>query len=140
MNDDNSGNILIADDDPDLRQTLSAYFAAHKVPTFLASNGTELEQQIALNDPGLIILDLKLDGENGLDLLRSIRSRSDIPIIIVTGRHVGELDCVIGLEYGADDYVGKPFSLMELLARIRVVLRRQRMKSISARRSSSDCF
>ena len=125
MNDDNWGNILIVDDDPDVRQTVSAYFAAHNVPTFLASNGTELERQIALNDPSLIILDLKLDGENGQDLLRSLRSRSDIPIIIVTGCRLGELDRVVGLEHGADDYVGKPFSLLEMLARVRAVLRRQ---------------
>src|SRR5262245_13434658 len=111
MNDDDCpvGNILIVDDDPDVRQTVGAYFAEHNLPTFFASNGIELERQIALNDPSLILLDLKLRRENGLDLLRSLRSRSDVPIVIITGCHLEENDRAIGLELGADDYVGKPF-------------------------------
>jgi two-component system, OmpR family, response regulator len=128
MNDDNClmENVLIVDDDPDVKQMISAYFAEHNLLTFPASNGIELERQIAMNDPSLILLDLKLNGENGLDLLRSLRSRSDIPVIIITGRHIEEIDRAIGLELGADDYVGKPFGLRELLARVRAVLRRPR--------------
>lgn len=128
MNDDNRlmKNIVIVDDDPDVKQMISAYFAEHNLPTFPASDGIELERQIAMNDPSLILLDLKLSAENGLDLLRSLRSRSDIPVIIITGRHLEEIDRAIGLELGADDYVGKPFGLRELLARVRAVLRRPR--------------
>ena len=128
MNDDNCPmeNVLIVDDDPDVKQMISAYFAEHNLLTFPASNGIELERQIAMNDPSLILLDLKLNGENGLDLLRSLRSRSDIPVIIITGRHIEEIDRAIGLELGADDYVAKPFGLRELLARVRAVLRRPR--------------
>ncbi len=118
-------NILIVDDDPEVKQTISAYFAKHNLPTLFASNRMELERQIAMNNPVLIILDLKLGEENGLDLLRSLRSRSDTPIIIITGYHLDEIDRVIGLELGADDYVAKPFGLRELLARVRAVLRRQ---------------
>ena len=72
----------------------------------------------------LIILDLRLGQEDGLDLLRELRTRGDIPVIITTGHRRDEVDRVVGLELGADDYMTKPFSLRELLARIRVVLRR----------------
>ena len=72
-----------------------------------------------------MILDLRLGQEDGFDLLREIRSSSDVPIIITTGDRPDEIDRVVGLELGADDYVTKPFSLRELLARIRAVLRRQ---------------
>jgi len=77
------------------------------------------------SEPDLVILDLRLGHEDGFDLLREIRSRSDVPIIITTGDRRDEIDRVVGLELGADDYVTKPFSLRELLARIRAVLRRQ---------------
>jgi DNA-binding response OmpR family regulator len=79
----------------------------------------------------VVILDLRLGEEDGLDLLREIRSRSDVPVIITTGHRCDEIDRVIGLELGADDYVSKPFGLRELLARIRAVLRRRE----SARRA-----
>jgi DNA-binding response OmpR family regulator len=75
--------------------------------------------------PDLVILDLRLDRDDGLDLLREIRQHSDVPVIITTGHRKDEIDRVIGLELGADDYVTKPFSLRELLARMRAVLRRQ---------------
>jgi two-component system, OmpR family, response regulator len=79
----------------------------------------------AANEPDLVILDLRLGHDDGFDLLREIRSRSDVPIIITTGDRRDEIDRVVGLELVADDYVTKPFSLRELLARIRAVLRRQ---------------
>ncbi len=72
----------------------------------------------------LVLLDLQLGREDGLDLLRDLRARSDLPVIIMTGHRRDEIDRVVGLELGADDYILKPFSLRELLARIRVVLRR----------------
>jgi DNA-binding response OmpR family regulator len=78
----------------------------------------------AAGEPDLVVLDLRLDQEDGLDLLREIRTRSDVPVIITTGDRRDEIDRVVGLELGADDYVTKPFSLRELLARIRAVLRR----------------
>src|SRR5258708_31412354 len=76
-------------------------------------------------EPNLVILDLRLGQEDGLDLLREIRSRSDVPVIITTGHRRDEIDRVVGLELGADDYITKPFGLRELLARIRAVLRRR---------------
>ncbi len=86
----------------------------------------ELNQQLGRAEPGLIVLDLRLGQEDGLDLLREIRARSDVPIIIMTGHRRDEVDRVVGLELGADDYITKPFGLRELLARVRAILRRQR--------------
>ena len=77
-----------------------------------------------MGEPDLIVLDLRLDQEDGLELLRETRSRSDVPVIIITGDGGDEIDRVVGLELGADDCITKPFSLRELLARIRAVLRR----------------
>ena len=77
-----------------------------------------------MGEPDLIVLDLRLDQEDGLELLRETRSRSDVPVIIITGDRRDEIDRVVGLELGADDCITKPFGLRELLARIRAVLRR----------------
>jgi DNA-binding response OmpR family regulator len=81
-------------------------------------------RQLAENEVNLVILDLRLGLEDGLDLLREIRSSSDVPVIVATGHRRDEIDRVVGLELGADDYVTKPFNLRELLARVRAVLRR----------------
>ena len=79
---------------------------------------------LAAGQPSLVLLDLRLDREDGLDLLRELRAYSDLPVIIMTGHRRDEIDRVVGLELGADDYITKPFGLRELLARIRAVLRR----------------
>ncbi len=81
-------------------------------------------RQFARQEPSLVILDLVLGREDGLELLREIKSHSKIPVIIITGQRSSAIDPVVGLELGADDYLTKPFSLRELLARIRAVLRR----------------
>jgi two-component system, OmpR family, response regulator len=88
----------------------------------------------AAREPDLVLLDLRLEKEDGLDLLRDLRSRSDVPVIVMTGNQREVIDRVVGLELGADDYVTKPFGLRELLARIRAVLRRQEF----GRNSSDD--
>jgi two-component system OmpR family response regulator len=119
------GHIVVVDDDPSLRQMVTRYLEDHNVPTKSASNKTELCRHFAETLPGLIILDLRLGQDDGLDLLREIRSRSDVPVIITTGHRPDEIDRIVGLELGADDYIVKPFSLRELLARVRAVLRRQ---------------
>jgi DNA-binding response OmpR family regulator len=85
-------------------------------------------------EPNLVILDLRLGQEDGLDLLREIRSRSDVLVIITTGHRRDEIDRVVGLELGADDYITKPFGLRELLARIRAVLRRREAGQAAVRR------
>jgi DNA-binding response OmpR family regulator len=104
---------------------VTRYLEDHNVPTKSASNRTELNRHLEGTQPCLIILDLRLGQDDGLDLLREIRSRSDVPIIITTGHRPEEIDRIVGLELGADDYIVKPFSLRELLARVRAVLRRQ---------------
>ena len=121
------GHIVVVDDDPTLRQMVIRYLEEHNVPTRAASNRSELYHYLEAGQPSLIILDLRLGQEDGLDLLREIRSHSDVPVIITTGHRPDEIDRIVGLELGADAYILKPFSLRELLARVRAVLRRQEM-------------
>jgi two-component system, OmpR family, response regulator len=122
-----SGHILIVDDDPAIRRMITRYFEEQDMPVVAVAGRQELNQQMARGEPGLIVLDLRLGREDGLDLLREIRARSDVPIIIMTGHRRDEVDRVVGLELGADDYITKPFGLRELLARVRAVLRRQEL-------------
>ena len=121
------GHIVVVDDDPSLCQMVTRYLEDHNVPTKSASNKTELCRLCTDTLPSLIILDLRLGQDDGLDLLREIRLHSDVPVIITTGHRPDEIDRIVGLELGADDYIVKPFSLRELLARVRAVLRRQEM-------------
>jgi two-component system, OmpR family, response regulator len=117
--------ILVVDDDPTMRNMVVSYLDEHNMSAASASGRDEMTRHFAEREPHVVILDLRLGEEDGLDLLREIRSRSDVPVIITTGHRHDEIDRVIGLELGADDYVTKPFGLRELLARIRAVLRRQ---------------
>jgi two-component system, OmpR family, response regulator len=117
--------VLVVEDDHAMRRMIVDYLEDHSMRGFAASGRQELVAQFAAGEPDLVVLDLRLDQEDGLDLLREIRSRSDVPVIIITGDRRDEVDRVVGLELGADDYMTKPFSLRELLARIRAVLRRQ---------------
>jgi len=119
-----AGHILIVDDDPATRRMVVSYLRDHDLQASAVSTGRELSQHLAMGEPSLIILDLRLGREDGLDLLRTIRYGSDIPVIITTGHRLEEVDRVVGLELGADDYLTKPFGLRELLARVRAVLRR----------------
>jgi two-component system OmpR family response regulator len=121
------GHIVVVDDDLALRQMVIRYLEEHNVPAKSACNRTELNRHFEGTHPSLIILDLRLGQDDGLDLLREIRSHSEVPIIITTGHRPDEIDRIVGLELGADDYLVKPFSLRELLARVRAVLRRQEM-------------
>src|SRR5947209_7900705 len=117
--------ILLADDDPAIRHMIADYLQGHRMHVVSAAGGDEMSRLLATGDIGLLILDLRLGDDDGLDLLREIRSRSDVPVIITTGHRRDEIDRVVGLELGADDYTVKPFSLRELLARIKAVLRRR---------------
>src|SRR5438128_578011 len=128
------GHIVVVDDDPSLRQMVIRYLEDHNIPTKPASNRTELNRHLTGAIPSLIILDLRLGQEDGLDMLREIRSHSDVPVIITTGHRPDEIDRIVGLELGADDYIVKPFSLRELLARVRAVLRRQEAGQVAAQR------
>lgn len=107
-----------------MQRVVSDHFADHDVTVTAATDRAEAERHLAGGRFDLVVLDLRLGSENGLDLLRDLRTRSTIPVIITTGHRRDEVDRVLGLELGADDYLVKPFSLRELLARVRVVLRR----------------
>ena len=121
------GHIIVVDDDSVLRQMVIRYLEEHSVPSRAASSRAELHLHLERTQPSLIILDLRLGQDDGLDMLREIRAHSDVPVIITTGHRLDETDRIVGLELGADDYIIKPFSLRELLARVRAVLRRQEM-------------
>lgn len=121
----NDGHILIVDDDAQIRQLAGKFLREHGYRVTAARDGREMRQALATASIDLVILDVMLPGGNGLDLCREIRSRSALPVIMLTARG-SETDRIVGLEIGADDYVAKPFSPRELLARINAVLRRAR--------------
>jgi DNA-binding response OmpR family regulator len=118
-----NSHILVIDDDSQIRALLQEYLAENGLRVSTASSGAEMSQ--ILNDEAidLVVLDLRLGGEDGMVIARSLRDQSAIPIVMLTGVR-DEADRVMGLELGADDYLTKPFSPRELLARIRTVLRR----------------
>ena len=116
--------ILIVDDEPDIVRGLSDNLRFEGYDTVSASNGAEALAAIAREAPDLVILDIMMPAMSGWDVAKELRRRGiDLPIIMLTARGE-EIDRVLGLELGADDYIAKPFSLRELLARVRAVLRR----------------
>jgi two-component system OmpR family response regulator len=123
MADTLSAHILVTDDDPQIRALLQEYLAENGLRVSLASSGGEMSKILSDEAIDLIVLDLRLAGEDGMAIARSLRDQSSIPIVMLTGVR-DEADRVMGLEIGADDYLTKPFSPRELLARIRTVLRR----------------
>ena len=116
-------NILIVDDDPAIGEMVGSYLTENDFCCTAVKTGAEMTTALQQQSFQLVLLDLRLSRENGLDLARKLRETSEIPVIILTGKR-DEADRVMGLELAADDYVVKPFSLRELLARIRAVLRR----------------
>ena len=116
-------HILVLDDDPQIRALLEEYLAENGLRVSAASNGKQMLQILADEAIDLVVLDLRLAGEDGMAITRSLREQSALPIVMLTGVR-DEADRVMGLELGADDYLTKPFSPRELLARIRTVLRR----------------
>ena len=104
-----AARILVIDDDPSMNHMLLNYLEQHDMHVALASQRQDVVRQLVIGEPSAIILDLRLDQEDGLDLLREIRSRSDVPVIITTGHRREEIDRIVGLELGADDYITKPF-------------------------------
>src|SRR5688572_269792 len=116
--------ILIVDDEPKIVRLVHDFLAAAGFGVSTAGTGDEALMRVRTEPPDLVILDLGLPGLDGLDVTRSIRRAGDLPIIMLTARD-DETDKLIGLELGADDYVTKPFSPRELVARVRAVLRRR---------------
>lgn len=113
-------HIVAVDDDPAVRSLVADYLAQNELRVTTVASGRELEQIIARETVDLVVLDLKLPGEDGMQIARRLREQSAIPILMLTGR-AEEADRVMGLELGADDYLTKPFSPRELLARIREI-------------------
>ena len=118
-------HILVVDDDAEIRGLLGDYLRKNGYRASLAPDGQAMRTALSRGKVDLVVLDLMMPGEDGLSLCRDLRSRSDVPVIMLTAR--GEdTDRIVGLEMGADDYVAKPFNPRELLARIKSVLRRYR--------------
>jgi DNA-binding response OmpR family regulator len=115
--------ILVVDDEPILRETLAEALDADGFRVFTAADGREALTRFREHQPDLVVLDLMLPELSGIEVCRILRRESDVPILMLTARS-SEIDTVLGLELGADDYVTKPFSLRELTARIRALLRR----------------
>ncbi len=118
-----SPHILVVDDDPDLLELLRSYLGSNGFSVAVAADGVAMRTELAVRAPDAIVLDLMLPGEDGLSLTRALRVSSQVPILMLSARGE-ELDRVIGLEVGADDYLAKPFGPRELLARLRALLRR----------------
>ncbi len=123
MNERDAPHILIVDDEPEIRLMLRRLFEREGFGVSEAKDSEELFAALDQHPVGLITLDLRLGGEDGLDVARRVRSQHNIPIVMISGK--GDMiDRVVGLELGADDYISKPFHLREVLARVRAVLRR----------------
>ncbi len=118
-----SGTILIVEDEPKLAGLLRDYLQQAGFTAFCLGNGIEVVPRVRQEMPDLILLDLMLPGRDGLDICKEIRTFSGVPIIMVTAR-IEEIDRLLGLELGADDYICKPFSPREVVARVKAVLRR----------------
>jgi two-component system phosphate regulon response regulator OmpR len=120
----NVEHILVVDDDVRIRQMLARYFEDEGYRVTAVADGAAMRAQIHVTAFNIILLDLVLPGESGLELAREIRARSDVPIMMLTGKD-DVLDRIVGLELGADDYMAKPFHLREVLARVRTIMRRR---------------
>jgi two-component system response regulator ResD len=115
--------VLVVDDEPIVRDVVVRYLQREGYETLEAADGMRAQELVREREPSLVVLDLMLPGMDGLELCQWIRSRSELPVIMLTAR-AEEADRIVGLELGADDYVTKPFSPRELAARVRSVLRR----------------
>ena len=124
-------HVLAVDDDPSVRQMIADYLGDNDIRVTALSNGRDIHAVMERETIDLVILDLRLPNEDGMEIARKLREESDLPIIMLTGRK-DEADRVMGLELGADDYLTKPFSPRELLARIRALLRRSRARETVA--------
>jgi len=129
--------VLVVDDEPIVREVVVRYLEREGYRTLEADDGDAARALLQRHDPSLVVLDVMLPGTDGLDLCRWIRNRSELPVIMLTARGE-EADRIVGLELGADDYVTKPFSPRELIARVRTVLRRAEPKDAAAVKLSFD--
>jgi two-component system response regulator BaeR len=117
--------ILVVEDEPKLAALVADYLKADGYDSHIVGDGLQAVPWVRANSPDLILLDLMLPGRDGLEICRELRTFTEVPIVMVTAR-VEEIDRLVGLEAGADDYVCKPFSMRELMARVKAILRRGR--------------
>jgi len=115
--------VVVTDDNPEIRELVAAYLGERGFRVSTADGGVALRQILQVAPPDLIILDIMMPGEDGFSLCRDLRANTDIPILFLTAM-TDDMDRIIGLELGADDYIVKPFNPRELLARIKAILRR----------------
>ena len=115
--------LLLVDDDAELRELMGAFLDKQGYRIVAVPDGAEMDAVLGAEDVSLVILDLMLPGEDGLSIAKRLKRTTDVPIVIVSAQGE-EVDRIVGLEVGADDYLGKPFNPRELLARVRAVLRR----------------
>ncbi len=121
-----SHRIVVVEDEPDIADLLALYFKKENWSTHICHDGTAALETIRARQPDLVVLDIGLPGEiSGLDVCRELRVSSDVPVLFLTARD-DEIDRILGLELGADDYVTKPFSPREIVARVKAILRRGR--------------
>ena len=126
-------HVLAVDDDPSIRELLTDYLGQNEIRVTAVGNGKALNDALLREAIDVVVLDLRLPGEDGLQIMHRLRETSSVPILLLTGV-AEEADRVMGLELGADDYLTKPFSPRELLARIRALLRRARTQASVAER------
>jgi len=129
-------HILVIDDDPDMRDLVVEYLGRNEMRVSARATGREMYEVLDHEAIDLVLLDLKLQAEDGMRLAQDLRQRATVPIVLLTGRNE-EADRVMGLELGADDYVTKPFSPRELLARVRAVLRRYQVQATLPERDTA---
>src|SRR5918998_2155850 len=126
-----NGSVLIVEDDREIRQMVAEYLGGHGYEVCQAQSGGDMREVLERHLPDVVLLDVRLPGEDGLTLARYLRERYDVGIIMVTAAN-GVVDRVVGLEIGADDYVTKPFDPRELLARLKSVMRRMHTREPSS--------
>jgi two-component system, OmpR family, response regulator len=134
--DTTTSHVLMVDDDADICGAVREYLGQNDFRVTTVASGTQMLEVIGREVLDLLLLDLRLPGEDGMHLARTVRQSSRVPIVMLTGR-TEEADRIMGLELCADDYINKPFSLRELLARIRAVLRRARVEAVAPRRDET---
>jgi two-component system, OmpR family, response regulator len=131
-----SQNIFIVDDEAPAREMVGDYLKMHGFAVTLCDGGKSLRTAIEVNVPDLVVLDLNMPEEDGLSIIRDLKSRINVPVIMLTAT-ASPIDRVVGLELGADDYIAKPCELRELMARIRSVLRRSAPAKVAAAEASA---
>jgi len=130
-----SPRILIVDDEVEIRELLADLLSSHGFTPLSAADGAQMRKCLAANDVDLLLLDLRLKAEDGMELARAVRNDSELPILMLTGKG-DETDRIVGLELAADDFMMKPFNNRELIARIRALLRRAKPQIVPVTEST----